>query len=400
MLVPGVLALVVLSYSPEDAVCSQIRGDVSSYLQTYENQGAMKTQPYVSLRIGSNDIYGGGNRSVGFNLYGRWTDQRSSFSNNKYVLYSSYIDVKGLPAMTRVKIGRQFCYNTAGSATIDGISVQYKPHRNWKIEALGGSKPSSTEPNGIRSLADAGVFAGSVSTSVVRNVNMSAGWYLSSRDGNTERNRLGGEADYRSARVRVFGSSTYSLPDKNLANTSIRLSLHPDRWYLSAHYRYRQPSVPYQSLFSLVDSEPVNELRFEIRKEVYRRTAAYVRFSRTSIGTDGVSRYQIGIRSARFTIGWLKQDGYRGKRNALVGSAQFVLSSKVATTISANLSRYKVQEEQEELNDSYVGTAGIQWRPVNTLTVGGEVQYIRDAVLEDNLILLLRVSKSVTIRSQ
>jgi len=396
-LVCGIILLSLFVVLPSEVYCSQIRGNISTYLRSYESQGSTELQPYVNLRIGSSDLVRSGRRSIGFNLHGRWTDQRSVFSDDKYNVFSSYIQLSGLPAGSNMKIGRQFVFGAAGSANIDGIDIRLEPTRCWKINASVGTEVSHTEPNEIRSFFEAGVLTAGIATSAFKDLSLRADWYTSTSDGNSETSRIGADAEYRSGIVRLFGGLAYDLLRMNAAHSNFRLTMKSNKWYLSVRYRYRQPSVRYQSLFSLIASDPIHESRLEVRRTVFGRVSAYARYSRTIVGPDEISRYQIGLRSTRFTLGWMNQEGHRGMRNAFLGSVEIPLSRRLSASISADMSRYRVQDRQDELNDSYIGSAGIQWKPVNTLVIGGQAQYIRNAILADDLTLLFRISKSFTV---
>jgi len=384
----------------DDACASEIRGTLSSVAQVANDSSETTVRPYLGVRLRSADLYKRNSRSIGFNLYGRWTDQNSSFADDCLKILSSYIDLRGFVLSSDIRLGRFYSFGPAGSATIDGIRLQRTFGHKNRARIAWGSRVSLERQGSIRPLSEAGVLSAEFSHAYSPSLDLKAGLFLGMDDHNLEDLRFGAQVGYRHKLLRSSGKLAFDPIARSLSDVRIRMSIRQKSWYFAASLRSREPSVRYQSVFSMIDSEPIREGRIEIRRKLIQKISIYTRLAQTWYGEDGVSRVQLGLTSSRFSVGWLTQDGRRGERNSVVGSANLDLTNRLNLAVSADMTRYRVQEESVELSDAYVGIASVLWRPTRDISLGGDLQFVRNAIAREEWTVLIRGTKRFSIGSK
>jgi len=383
-----------------NATAVEITGRLFSDLYAYESRDTGHLRPYLGARANLTLLRDQNYRSLSFRTYFRW---RSDFSNKltddpQTFIYDSYLKLTGYPGRTDIRLGRQFVFNSTGSVLLDGLRVKYIISRKLKFDFFGGSSVSSEDPEKIQSLSDHLSLGGKISYNSSMDGRYGLNWMLRKRDGSVYYNRVGLDSWRKLGNFEYYGRFSYNFVGFRVGEIMSRLNWTFNAWLISGEFQWREPSVPGNSIFSLIDFNRYKETRFNIQRKIWRGISAVGQVHVTFFENDNAWRMGFGFRSSMYSIMWNHQQGYAGDRDGLSGFLNLRLHPKLNFLASANLYRYRIQIEQEDKSDAYTGSAGFAWRPGYNLSARIEGQYLRNAVQSEDYRLLIKLAKDFSVK--
>lgn len=380
----------------------ELTGRVSSDLYAYQSTGEDHFRSY--LRFNGNLLAwrADDGRSLRVVTSMRWTDDFADKLPNDPTLfvYETYAQLNGIPPRTDLYVGRMFVYNGAGSALLDGGKIYFRRNKNYNVQIFGGSSVRSEDPEKINSLVDDLVAGGRFGFRPDDNSSMGLNVMFKRREGHTDYLRAGIDAKHYLGPAEFFGRASFNAAFLRLAEVLARAAYRPGKWYFSGEYHWREPLVPGNSIFSMVDFDGYQIGRVEARRLVWRRLSVTGHAQADLAGSDKSWWTGLGFSTPYYSLSWIHKTGYGGDNDGVSGYLNQRLSDELECFASANLYRYRVQDEQVERSDAYASTVGLRWRAGWGLTVTAEGQYLRNAVLKDDGRLLLRIAKDFSVRGK
>jgi hypothetical protein len=192
--------------------------------------------------------------------------------------------------------------------------------------------------------------------------------------------------------------TSYNTEERRLAEVRAAVSMRPDGWYISGEYNWREPSVGSNNIFAIVDFEPYQITRVAVRRRITGQLSAVGRVHADVAGSDAPVRTGIGLAGLFWSVEWIHQTGSAGENNGLRGWLNVSARDNLDFYARANLYRYRIQEEHVDRSDAYSTTAGLQWQMGRGFDIRSEVQYLRNAVSNEDIRLFLRLSKQLRLR--
>jgi hypothetical protein len=391
----------VLCLWPLNANSFEMNGRVSADFYAYQGSTEEHARPY--LRFWGNAIAwrSSGGRFVRLHTSLRWTDDFVDPLpwDPELFVFDAYVQFQGLIPRTGLYAGRQFVYTGVGSALMDGGRIRIRPFKYLDLDAFGGSRVSSEDPETIQSISDHLVVGARLGAYRGRSTRAGLSWMLMRRGSQPSFHRVGLDADKAIGRADVYGRVAYNVVDHRLAEVNLRAAYKPAAWYLSGEYHRREPSVAYNSIFTLIDFFQYEIVRAEVRRRVWRQLSLAANVHADVADQDDLPwRIGVGIHAPAYSLMWIHQTGYAGENDGVSGYFTQALNTKWSVFATANLFRYRVQLEQMERSDSYATTAGLRWRPGWGLTIHAEGQYLKNAVYKDDTRFLFRIAKDFSVR--
>ena len=359
-------------------------------------------QDFVRLRGSLLAWRGTDGRKLEFHTSLRWkTDLADKNADESQLfVYDTYARCSGLLPRSVVTVGRQFVYSGAGSALIDGGRITYRPSRKSSLEFFTGSSVSSTDPEDVRSIGDYLVMGTRAGLRVSGSARAELDWLLRKREGQTSFHRASLDALYLYRNAELFGQMSYDLADLRVAEFRGRVVYRPHLWYFSAEYTQREPYVPSNSIFAIINFDRYNLARFEARRRVWKSWSV-ISHLRTDLREDETTwTTGLGIAGEFFSLQWIHQTGYGGKNDGISGNLNLPVGSSLVCYATAHLYQYRIQTQLDDRLDSYAWSAGVEWRTAYDLSVRAEGQYLRNAVYEDDTRFFLRVAKDFSAGSK
>ena len=393
----GVLTAGVLPNPRAQAV--ELKGRLTSDAYIYEEDGESHFRPYERLRADLTAWREADNRSLLFHTYLRWTSDlaHKRATDPQTYVYDTYVKLTGIPEGATFSLGRQFVYTSAGSSLLDGIRSRFQPVRRIQVDIFGGSNVSALDPEKIQPFADFAVIGSRVSFQVKTSSRLGLNWMLRRSEGSTTLHRGAVDGETSITGARLYGRLAYNLADMRVAELLMRASYARSKWIVSGEFDWREPSVSSNSLFSLIDFHRYQVFRLDLQRSVWRQLAAVAQLHLGIFKDDNSWRTAFGLRAGAYSVLWQHQQGYGGQNDAMVGYCNVRLTTQWECFASANMGRYRVQDEQDDRSDAYAANLGVRWRPGMGLIFQAEGQYLRNAVQSRDIRGNLRISKDFSL---
>ena len=396
-LLPLYCSLAAIVASP--AVGYELEGSLSSQLHWYEEADQQHIRPYESLRLNWKFMEKGG-RSLSLHTYSRFTtdfgDQLPS--DPQLFVRNAYLNFSCRPNRLQLNVGRQFVYVGAGNGLIDGLNLQLRKFQPVSIRLFAGSSVSRIDPEEVRTLSDHAVFGGELSANVHPRIKSALSWILQKDDGDIRRHRLSFDGRYMSGYWQLFGRVGYDPLNAEISELSSRIDWTNRVWYLSGEYLRRAPSVAANSIFSLINYQQYQIMRVEARHRLSPDLSVFIYHQSTIYDEDNSWDLSTGVQKGYYKIGYRHESGYLGEYNGLFGSARMSAFREWQLYTNFNLSRYRVQVEQENNSDAYAANLGLERKFSGGLSTAIEVQFIRNAISSDDWRLYFQLTKYFNLK--
>jgi len=381
---------------------AELKGRFTSDLYISETNDVTHVRAYERLRAEMVTWRGDRSGALSLHTYLRW---RSDFANKRpddpqWFVYDAYVRLKERPRGSEFDVGRQFVYNGAGSALMDGLRLRYRAGAGVNLDVFGGSAASRVDPEEVRSLSDYTVAGARINVTAGRMTRLGIGWMLRRDAGSMVFHRLSFDGRHELGRGAFYTRLGLNAQYMRVADVLARISYTPAEWYLSGEFGWREPSVSGNSVFSLLEFDRYKDIRLEAQRRVGNGVAVVTQGQASLYEDETAWRGSVGIRGSIGAISWNTQTGHRGKNNGLSGTLNVPLNRYWTGFASANVNRYRVQDEQEDLSDAYASSAGLLWRSGSGWMARGEVQYLRNAVATSDVRTLIRVTRSFSHRPE
>ncbi len=376
----------------------ELTGAISSQLYIYEENDSSHIRIYERLRSDLNLLRSPNSKSVDFHLYLRYTSDLKNkiTSDPQTYIYDAYIKLRNIPQGTDIRFGRQFVYNSVGSGLLDGIRLKGNFLKGGRLDLYAGSQVSHKDPESIQSLSDFGLFGGMINYQY-KNLRLGAHWQLRYLDGSIASHLLGTDISLQKSKYSIFSKFVFNMENKRISEILSRVSYNFGNYYLSTEFQWREPSVSSNSIFSIIDFRNYKEIRIEL----HRRLGKYLRIvSGLDINLykdENALSGKIGMSSNNWSLIWVHRSGLGRNSNGINGFISINLNRSLKAYYSGRFSRYKVQELQSNLNDSYMSIVGAELRLKKGFSVKSEIQYLRNGISKNDIRFNLNFTKSFKI---
>lgn len=374
-------------------------GQLSSELYFYEQDSTKHTRLYQSLRFNIN-LWKHYNKRIAIQNYSRWmTDFDNKFTTDPQLfVYNALIIMNNIVPKSNISFGRQFVYTTSGSDLIDGVNITNYTSSNLSIKLFGGVRVNRLDPEVILNSDEYKVAGVQTYYSISRNYNIGINWYTRIQDKKIIYNRLGFNSNISYNKNRIYSRV---VADPNLLTLNeILLRAEHDyfKWLVGIEYQYREPYVTSNSIFSIININPYNRFRFNSQYKLRKQIRLIGNINYSLYDQENSLSGSVGIRSSIFSLFYNYQNGYGGDKNGISGSVYYNLNDRYSVYGSANVSRYRVQPEQEDFNDAYSTSLGFIGKIVKSWQVRAEWQYLRNAIESSSSRMYIRIDKQLNFR--
>jgi len=394
----GSICIVLIIYTP---ALFAVTGNshLSSEVYSFKQDSIKHLQFYQALQ--SRFILSQqGKKKIDFSTYARWrTDlENKSTTDPQLFVYDLQLNFKEVISSTQLSIGRQFRYSSIGSDLLDGVSIKTSFIPQSELSVYVGSNVNRLEPDKIQNLTENLSAGGYYKYKFSPNFASALNWFLKKEDDRISSHRLGIDANAKLAKISLYSRVSYDVALLSFNEFLVRGNYNYEKWQIGLEGRYREPNVNTNSVFSIIESKKYKRLRSDIQFKL-NRTVRLVTQLRYLIYEDGNSTSGlIGIRGSHFSLFYNYQTGRGSENNGVSGTVSHKLDKVTSLYASANLARYHIQEEYDELSDAYSAAIGGVRTFAGSWQVRGEWQYLRNAIESYSSRIYFRLSKQFSIR--
>ncbi|PLX24744.1 MAG: hypothetical protein C0600_12710 [Ignavibacteria bacterium] len=378
-------------------------GESSSQLRAYEN---------VQLNFGTPDI--------SFHTYFQGSTDFSNEAENdpRFRLFNAYLRVKNLADMIDLKIGRQAMFAGVSYGTIDGASIKARPTDGVEVLAYAGglTRPSQDiEYHFYDHVQDNWQLGGQVLLYLVRNTKIGLSymnrhretelfyaWHPDAQmelqpaliDYGSRANQYGSvNVAHSTGKLWLYGRYDYDFNFERTSRAEVAASYQATSDLgLSLNLAHREPIIAYNSYFALLEAEANQEAVLGIDYRVHPRLTLMGRFSTVMYDDENAFRVSAGAMNKYASIMYTKDVSYDGDLDGFNLHFTYpLMQGMLVPHVGAVYSTYALGDDLDKTS-TWVGVVGTTVRPVKTLSIDIQGQYMTNKIYESDMRAFARIN--------
>jgi len=383
----------------KQSLAVELRSNISTYFNSYQTQDLYTEEKtsyfraYQSFRFDLKQI---GTKNLSFHTYFRSTTDfiHKNSTDPTTKIYNAYIDWKNIKKVLNLRLGRQFLYVGVGNATMDGLRLDFKPKKKVQLTGYIGFQLPKDRWTKVDTWEKSHIFGGELATTYLKNTRLAISYVQKKREEAFEKYFIGINATHFYKKLHLFSRFYYDLVYERVQNFTLRGSGSGllDKLYLSFEYQFRQPSIYSNSVFSVFKQESYSIFRFSGAYQPIKSFKFSSEYDLTLYKSDNSIRTRFGIEYAFIALGVNFRRGYGGESNGVYGRIIHSFRRNLVFSASTDYGKYKLDEEQESKNESFILASRVEWEPLKNFKLALEVQDVRNKVKSYDLRMVGRVS--------
>ncbi|MBR9977674.1 MAG: hypothetical protein KFH87_06250 [Bacteroidetes bacterium] len=385
-------------------------GGSTSHLRAYE---------HVQLNMGMDNI------SFHTSLQG-FTDLGDGIDGDPGLrVYNAYFRIKNLFDVADVRLGRQALFAGVSYGTIDGAQVRVRPTDGVEVMAYGGglTPPGQhVDYSFLDQLEDNWQVGGQVLLYLIKNTKIGLSYMNRNREQSAFYSwRPDAQLDLEETLI-DYGSRANQYGSLNVAHSTGRFWLYGRYDYdfnfertaraeVAATYQamptlgftlnlaHREPVIAWNSYFALLEASAHQEAVLGVDYRVHPRLTLLGRFSSVMYDDDDAFRVSLGAANKYASIMYTKDVSYDGDLDGFNLHLSYpLLEGMLVPHVGAVYSTYALAANlSDETNwtdraSTWVGVLGTTFRPVKTVSIDLQGQYMTNRIYKSDLRAFARVN--------
>ncbi len=378
-----------------------INGTATSQLRAYEN---------IQLNVGTSD--------VSFHTYLQGsTDFSNEMQDDPALrLFNAYLRVKNVFDMVDVKVGRQPVFAGVSYGTIDGASLNLRPTDGVEIVAYGGGlAPAAQKPDFFQNVDENWQIGGQLLLYLLEDTKIGLSYMNRHREAelfwswrpDEQMNLVPNLIDYgsranqygsinvahSSGRMWLFGRFDYDFNFERASRAEVAATYQAlPNLGLSLNFAHREPVLAYNSYFALLEASANQEAALGVDYRIHPRLTLLGRFSTVMYDDESAIRVSLGAANKYASVMYTKDVSYDGDLDGF--NLQFtypLMQGMLVPHVGAVYSSYALGENLDKTS-TWVGVLGATVRPVKTLSLDIQGQYMTNKIYKSDMRAFARVS--------
>lgn len=404
------IALVITFLVSSPARAQLINGRVISSLYTWEKfdtvgSARKVTRGYLS---GILDV-GHGNFSLHTHFQAASELKRQLDELPDYRLYYLYLQQKGIAGFADLSLGRLPYFAGVGTGTVDGAQTTLRFVDNTvKLTAYGGvNVPVDMTVKGYGSVDNNFVVGGQLVSTVLPDMRASLSYmnrrrermsYWTTRPDPTaealpmliapppqEEEYAGIDVSYKFNEMRFYGRYDHDLNLKKTqrGQAGVRYTFSPTL-FATADFLFRNPRVPYNSIFSVFEYKSITEYEGGVDYFVTPIFRAFVRGAYVQYSGDGSFRYTAGIGNENLELRYRGNTGYAGELSTVTLQGAYpLLENRLVPNASFTYTRYRL-DKNVGAESAVAAALGTTLRFIQAVSVDLQGQWVNNIVYKSD----------------
>jgi len=259
-----------------NAWATSISGRSSTMVEWFDDpEGSGALPAYQYLMLNARDIRDSG---VNFRFYGRLGHDLKDTVDADSRLYYAYAEKRGINNLFDVKLGRHLVFNTAGSAIMDGLSLDYKPDAPFSVNLFGGGDVRYYESYDEKDLVAGGKLSGWLMEDSLK---LGLSYIQKWEDSATTHQLMGLDAFYDHGVIfEAYGEYQFNYLSDTMSYLLLGLNYHKNQdWQLRTEYLYSKPVFSATSIYSVFAVAEYQEIMSQLNYRLGPGMFAFGRFT-------------------------------------------------------------------------------------------------------------------------
>jgi hypothetical protein len=332
-------------------------------------------------------------------------------------LFNAYIAAKDIAGMLDVRIGRIPVFGGVSYGSVDGGQLKARPADAVEIMLYGGGlTPPSQRSDFFHHFEDNWQLGGQVELRMLPNTTLGLSYMNRHResrpfdvtrydpelaqnrtyhiDYGSRANQYGSfAASWGAKGLWTFGRLDYDFNFERLSRAEVSAYYQAtEKLGCSLDFAHREPTISYNSYFSLFEAEANQEISAGVDYRLHRHLTLQGRVSEVLYDGENDTRIMIGAVNMYAALTYTKDISYDGDLDAFNFSFMYPLfEGRLTPNLGVVLSNYALGDDFEKIT-TWAGVAGAVYRPFRTLSFDIQGQYVSNKIYSSDIRGFIRVS--------
>ncbi len=342
----------------------------------------------------------------------------------EYRLYNFYFKARNVADLLDVSVGRQAVYSGIGQGTFDGVwsgarfldgnvSVNgyygFLPAPHYQAELIGDKKNNAMMGAQLTVTPHEMVRASLNYSSrqmlpetytAIRADSLFNPYAVEIRPSAVREEYFGGEADVTYGSLgSLYFRYDYDLALEQSARTELFARVRPtDELALTGLYLQRQPRISFNSIFSVFAYNTVSEFEGGVEYTLDARTFLFARFGSVSYGDDNAQRVALGFNNKLVSASVAHNVGTDSRLSSVSANAGYpMMEGQLTPTLMVGYALYKLSPNADLTGAASIGIGAV-YRPMQTLSIDGQLMLLSNAWYQRDVRLSLRATYLISER--
>jgi hypothetical protein len=342
----------------------------------------------------------------------------------EYRLYNLYFKARNVADLIDLSIGRQAIYSGIGQGTFDGVWTGarfadglvnvngyygFLPAPRYQAELIGEKKNNfmagaQLVVNPTEMLrASINYSARQIlpeTYSAIRADSLFNPYTVEIRPSAMKEQYVGGDVDFTYGTLgSAYARYDYDIALEQTARFQLFARVRPtEDIAFTGLYLKRQPRISYNSIFSVFAYNSVSEFEGGVEYTLDKTTFVFARYGSVSYGDDNASRIAVGFNNKLISASAAHNVGTESKLSSVSANAGYpMMDGQLTPTLVVGYAMYKLSEKADLTGALNVGVGAV-YRPLQTLSVDGQVMLLTNAWYQRDVRLSLRATYLIAER--
>lgn len=333
-------------------------------------------------------------------------------------LYNLYFRWRNIFNMVDLNIGRHSIYAGVGNGLLDGGSLKIKLFEDkFVLAGYGGANVNPyLEAKIHKNTKDNYLIGGQLVTTIVPDMQLGLSYMNRHRErysyttirpdsfGNPISRLIevaspseqfaSGDVSYQlNTFARFYGRYDHDLNLETTSRAQFLTRINVTDWLaLTGDYIYRQPRIPYNSIFHVFDITTTNEIEGGVEYVYSPALRFFGKFANIQYSGDKSQRYTLGMNAEYGSLIYSGNSGYAGELNSVSAQLMYPLFDRLLIpTIGVSRATYKLTKQGDTF-DTFSGLLGATFRPYKFLFVDAQVQMMSNKVYKNDFRFLFKIN--------
>jgi hypothetical protein len=394
------------------ATGQSINGRFSTSFYTWEkfdtvNQSNIITRIFQNAEV--NAAYGDFSLHTYFN--GATGGVKSLSDNGQVRIYNAYLQWKNIGGVLDARVGRVPIFAGVGNGIIDGALLKSEIMPQLTITGYGGGNVSTAlRSKGFENIKDNFFVGGQVVGKFIEGTRLSLSYMNRQREVKSywavrpdsaynpismliepparKEQIISADASYELGNnYSFYGRLDYELNRDEISKGEIDAHVHLlSALTMTGTFIHRAPKIFYNTFFTLFPTESIEEFEGGIEYAVCPWANAIGRVAYVQYEDDQSMRYTAGVNTNYGSFQYAGTNGFAGELHSISLDAVYPFFDRLITpTIGTTYSLYELSDGSGKSESMIAVVAGIVVRPMKTISVDFQTQWIKNKIVENDL---------------
>ncbi len=398
------IAILVATASPSYPQTINARFTTAAYAWEQQEIDSSKANHFRFYQLAQLSIGRLGLPNLSFHTYVQFSNDFSeqAVADPRWWIYNCYFDLKNVAHAIDIGLGRQRIYAGVGYGTVDGLQLQYRLKDYFKIKFYVGTLAPTAKSTELRDFnSDNLTYGFHLTSNKLKKIRLGLSYARQSVEPIQYRSSGLFTGSFRlehpiaawqkelvgldvssqvSSKLRLNGRLDFNVLAENVKRGEFggRYQIHRNL-ELGLDYIYRTPFIDQNSIFSVFEINPNQELALQGRYR-WNDYQFFLTAANVILKDDTNLRLGLGCSWKSLYLGYHRRAGYGGDSDGLTFNFSYPVLPNLSVTLGSNFASYRFSEFSNSRDQAIAGVLGVDYSPTKNLTLQAEGQVLNNKI--------------------